>query len=419
MNSNPEQKKLEVPGTEPADPEAPARHQAMPDVVFYVWAASFTLAGFVIIASIPVSSKSDVESDNPGAIPDLGPSRYERVVKRLQSTSNPTKAARELSNGVAAALVRRGPRNLTELICRTRAEKLDKGLLSEPIKRALGEVLEARSKRAPLNCLVLGYLGERLSSGLDLYSEVETIWNEFQSFELTDELIETFVRRLRKLGGIPTNSEFTGWLQRCGLEFDHAYGRECRAILRERAPEFGMDMLSMVEKLMREHTSRSESLESQILEALSAIANRGQPKAWQSKSDPTYNLAMRIAAVFVLCRFTQSPHKQTAKEAVVKLADAANLTGRIIDRDLFERWKKTCRIAFGQKTADGAYTSEALAPNASAGEGLAKYSFESLLLDGTCTQSFGEPIWYCAVRHWRGDKEEVAVGLQDFFTQAE
>ncbi|MFB6264366.1 MAG: hypothetical protein ABEL76_12205 [Bradymonadaceae bacterium] len=408
--------KLRVPGPDEGEDE-PSRLDGTL-VISAVLSCALALGFFVYRLEV---SRHDggAEADRPEPS-ELNP--VERASRRLEK-------ATEGGDGVDAevdesffdgpnrliAAFEGGPRPAAETACRARADALASGELDERVHRTLLKIVDRRTLQAPWTCLTRLYLEGRLSRKLGVYDEIDALWSKIEAFRTSGTIAESILAGFRDRGA-PDSAAFERWVRLCGLNFQWKPGRRCRRFLRSTAPEYGSDLLEVVETHLRETDLNPTYDIPLLIHGLKHLGNRGQPAVWTIESTdelPDYDADLRIGAAFYLCRFMQAPTRQTRDSAARALGTIAGVSTRKVDLKRLPRWSLACRYAFQQ----GGKERDPKAPLlevARRDDGTPRYSVGSLVEQGKCETEETTPVWYCGARAWQG---KTIDALDDFFVK--
>lgn len=414
--------KLRVPA--PGDPEEP---ESPYDSSIVVAATVSILVGLAIfLARYPdapppgASSHSDVDSSEAGReVPTNA------VAARLRDLEDENSlkelAERDWSAAEQASAFGHGPEKVARAVCRASADELASGELDGKAAAALVSAADRRESHVPWACLLRLYLEDRLSKDLQVYDEVEAVWNKLRAFEASKALVDRLLRVWGEEGAFPDSPRFERWLRLCALNFEVGEGQVCRRTLAELAADsqqkqkYGADLLDVVETHLRE-TELNPNYDLPILiAALERLAERGQSDGWrvvETEELPDYDVDLRIAAGFYLCRMVNSPNDDVAGRAAESLSEAAGVAVRAVNEGLRTRWLEACKRAFRTGGTEEQPDAPALAVWNGEPDSEPRYELEFAVENGLCEVREGHPRWYCASLMWQGGGPE---DLLDFF----
>lgn len=423
MGDQPERLRVPDPDEVDSDPEGPLETLALAGIL----SVMFMLG--IALLSVDDNTQSGESPTPPGNLPGAG------APTAASTTSKDTPPTRELVRNLAGkheasediawtpehvdAVLRHGPRELTELACRA-VFTGDAQVEPRRFRADLLSLVDRRADHAPWSCIWRRYLEDDLPETSSLYDEIHTLWSDSaQLFRPIDPPLASVViswhpdRR-----GLPDDKRVLPWLRLCALQYDFQAATACQQVLAGLAPEQGRDLLSAIEAHLNVTDPGDNAFDLPLLiEGLGSIAEHGQPDGWrllETEAMPDYDADIRIGAAFYLCRFVNSPDTSVAERAARNLTSAAGYTPRMVNESLRKRWVKSCKLAFGSETDDGT-RAPALAVWSGDPDSQPDYTLQGAIERGDCKTDGPEPDWYCAVRQFNGNSVSE---LDDFFVQS-
>ena len=319
------------------------------------------------------------------------------------------------------AAMRRGPRKAAESACASLRPALESGKLDRRVRLELIKVVDRRAEHAPWSCLLRAYLDGDVAPDSDLYDELEEVWADFRRFEVPSKLARRLVADMRQSGDVPEADSFRRWLRLCGLHPSWGGGAQCRQLLAQIAPEEGVDLLMTAEHHLRgvSPDQLDRDLDTMVA-GVGYLARHGQHDEWLLTRgvDPVaYDTRLRKAALFLLCRFVNSPDTEVAQQAAMQLADAASVAARATNENLVRRWRATCQLAFREEDDESDSGAAALAVWTGKADDPPDYSLQSAIERGDCPPASSRPAWECGVKLWQAKEPELDLALMSFFTE--
>ncbi len=292
-----------------------------------------------------------------------------------------------------------------------------------------------RARQHAIVCPVRGYLDGLLGDDPALRAALKGLWDEYNAFMMTPQETYWLTQTLMRTRQRPQSPQFASWLRRCGMENETPHWKHCVALIRQLTPQQGRDILDMTDLHLRESPPKSAPELMELADTLGHVARYGEPNVWRTDEAqrwPSHGRDMRIAALFALCRATNSPDEAMAKVAAAKLSFAIGMVSRVGATDL-PRWRETCQIAFGRPRrdipegadADGVRTVvppqgdpiRALAVWSGVAGEAPRYDFRAVIDAGLCVLPQGRPDWACAAPLWQPKGESMFEELRDLFVE--
>lgn len=315
-----------------------------------------------------------------------------------------------------------GPGKLTEFLCERELEAMRAGEMSEGEVEALVGRVRRRSTDAPWTCLMREYLNGDLGEEA-LNEALGEAWAEVEALEGLGLSMAKAVATYREERNRPENERFYRWLRRCAIHFEYGASGECQRLGRQLAPEYGADLLEMIDEHLQEELSEAEILE--VAGALARMAKVGQPEAWKVVETaflPDYNVDFRLGSLFGLCRLMNSPDPRISREVSEYLGAVAGATSRAAREYTSYRWRETCRMAFGDPDKPqepvpmlGVVVIREFEGGREVQE--LDYSLATLIEWGHCRVEEGAPRWFCGAERWTGGAEAMHRVMGRYFTQ--
>lgn len=298
-------------------------------------------------------------------------------------------------------VVRFGKRDTAESACDARAAQFPANSVSDPMRLELVNAVDRRSESAPYACLSRLFFEDKLPQE-DLKAELNDFWTEAERFEGNERLVADTVARFRTTRQRPSHPRFTQWLRACALNVDYEAGSACQQLLHQMSPAEGSDLVLVAIKHLEENPP-PEHLPS-LVKALGNLARNGQPTTFrvvQTPELPDYDVDLRLASVFLLCRFVNSPEDDVAFGAAEQLTKTAHFGARSYDKNVLARWREGCRVAFGAKDKEN-NTMPLIAVWTGSPEDKPDYRLSTEIKDGECLLQDGYPSWHCGSKQWIG-----------------
>jgi hypothetical protein len=399
---------LEVPGPVDEDPVE------LDMVLVVAWAVCYSLAFLAIGVSTEIEWRTPM-GDSAGPVESSYD--YKQLQKEILDEDKSLEYVRDqVRESVLVGSLRHGPYRLNELICAAFVSQLEKGLLSEPMLKALRERVRAAKANAPWHCLLDLYLRDQLENVPSLRRQVESFWTKLKQEKVSKAIAIRVLKRYRQMENPPDNEQFWNWMISCGLRVKKPRGQLCREILADRAPEFGMDIMMLMERQLRDGPPEDPILE-RIIDMTAHIASDGQPAGW--RVDETvffkeYGRLIKIAAVFQLCRFLNTPEKPIRQRAARHLSNLSEIQNRRFSAEVLGRWTQACKRAFGSRSEEAHWRAPVLAVVRAKSDKTPEYSFESLIDRGHCSRNLGRPLWTCAENYWNSS-ESPSTAMRGYY----
>lgn len=310
-----------------------------------------------------------------------------------------------------------GPRDATEVVCRQYQQELSEGMMPRPMMRALLRAVSRRADDAPWTCLVDRYLHDALPDDSALSDEVVSFWRDVEWVEHHGAIMAGVVADFHGAEQRVDTEQFRQWLRRCAIAVDYGAAEACQRLIADEAPHYGADLLeTLIDHLDEDDVDeRDLRLASQ---ALTYFARYGQPLDWtieETPELPDYNVDFRLGALFLLCRFINSPDEEIREYAVEGFGRVAEVAGRPTSPHMQYRWRKSCRHAFGDAEDPPARLPMLGVVSLDGDEETVDYGMQTLIDAGYCEAEPGVPLWYCGAQHWTGGGEAIRRVLGNYF----
>lgn len=369
-----------------------------------------------IIQPAPTPTQHAARAGADNAVVDrlTGEMREQKRVAQSLDELKPSEWSKRLwTDEEIIALVRFGKRATAEAACRARSTQIAADTLSDPMRQELVKAIDRRSESAPLACLSRLYFDEKLPQA-DLAGAVDGFWKEAEAFQGNARLAWDTLDDFRQTRQRPTSSRFTHWLRLCALNMSYEASPGCQQLLYQIAPQEGTDLVATVHKHLESNPPDQEL--PVLANALGYLARNGQPSTFrvvETKELPDYNVDVRLAAIFSLCRFVNTSDEALAFAAAEELTKTARFGARAYDKKVLVRWYEGCRAAFG-------FARDEPGPLLAVWDGNIEdkpdYRLSTEVSEGHCELREGYPVWHCGSRRWTG-KGEIDTALQDFFVK--
>ncbi len=421
-----EDQKLRVP-----DPDEAEATEESHGEIFVLAAAVSLLAGLAFFLDRYEAAHAPEETTEREAATGApeGPSRDVPLADRADRLAAYTENEglddyRWRSRDVLASL-RHGPRRIAVRACRAAFRDRPDELLSGEIRGELLRIVDRRAEHVPWSCLYRVFFSERDRLQASVVDELAGIWERISSFDGASHIASRIGYGFAAETFLPEAPAFRRWARLCALNFDRPEGYGCRRLLAEVAPQQGADLLDLAEVHLRE-TDLNPTFDLPILvSGLRYLAARGQPPGWRIEETDAladYDTDLRLAAIFYLCRFVQSPTDSVATAAAGALSEVAGYGVRAGDEKMRRRWLSACRMAFGDKADET--SEEAGEPAAGSVPALAvwsgeedespQYALQATIDRGDCRVRPDHPRWYCGSAKFRGTSPDE---LTDYFVE--
>ncbi len=322
-----------------------------------------------------------------------------------------------------------GPRHASEALCErifTSPESVD----VQDFRELMADALAERAEHAPRNCLLVQWFSKRFEQEQKdrLATEVARYWAEMQSFETLSAQNAFLVNSLRQDGRLPVQQpSFVRWLRRCAVRVQDIAWLSCVEAMKGLAPHQGRDLLEMAELHLMDRADPELPLPEEhvleLTELLTMLGAQGSPDVWRIEENGpllNYDYDLRLASIFMLCRFTMSNDRVVAEAAAQGVGKIASKQVTMNDRGLW-RIRDTCRIAFGGKTHDLEVVSVPVVAEHNVPElkvldssmdEQPQYTFADLIQRGECVFERGYPLWHCGAKLWKGASGKPSDDLE-------
>lgn len=337
------------------------------------------------------------------------------------------------------AALRHGPRHVSEVTCEYILDTRNEAFAArapthhEELQREMALVLARRVEHAPRICLMAHFLHQRLPPNTSpaLGAELSSYWEDLQRFETIETQDAFLVNGLRLSQRLALQrADFLLWLRQCATSPERASWRSCVRAMHDLAPAQGSDLLELIELdlLDREAPDEppSQAHMDRLIASLRVLAIQGSPMEWRIEEHPRllrYDYDLRLASLFVLCRWSHSPQREVALDAAQAVRDVGQFAGIGSEDNLF-RTRDTCRILFGGNYHDLEIASypllvenrvPALTVVERASDETPQYSFAALIERGDCGIDNALPLWYCGARLWKGRHTDITESVKDAY----
>lgn len=356
-------------------------------------------------------TRPPVEASTPKPAPQQGAEVLDKLTGEMRAQKKSAQNldglkpselnARPWTDEEIIAVVRFGKRETAEAACTARAAQFPENTVSDPMRLELVNAVDRRSESAPYACLSRLFFEDKLPQD-DLKAEFEEFWSEAERFEGVERLVADTVTSFRTTRQRPASPRFWQWLRACALNIDYEAASACQQLLHQVSPAEGADLVLTAVKHLEE-TPPPEHLPI-LVKALGHFARNGQPSTFrtvETKELPDYDVDFRLASVFLLCRFVNSPEEDVAFGAAEQLTKTARFGARSYDKNVLARWREGCRVAFGGQEKD-----ETALPLIAVWTGnpdeKPDYRLSTEIEAGECELKDGYPSWHCGSKRWIG-----------------
>ncbi|MEZ4458650.1 MAG: hypothetical protein R3E66_02760 [bacterium] len=313
------------------------------------------------------------------------------------------------------SVVRFGKRATSEAACDARAAQFAANTVADTMRLELVKALDRRSESAPYACLSRLYFEDKLPQE-DVRTELVEFWSDAANWTGNARLVAEVLERFRTTRVRPQSPAFDRWLRACGLNFDYEANPACLQLINQLSPAQGGDLVLTAIKHMEQPGLEKDDYIN-LTGSIGRLARNGQPPAFkvtQTPALPDYDVDFRQAAVFLLCRFTNSPDDDIAFAAAEELTKTAHFAARSYDRNVLLRWREGCRLAF---TGESENVPNALLGVWNGEEGTPPdYRLSTEVAGGYCAVEEGYPSWYCGSKLFLG-KGPLDKALEDVFVK--
>lgn len=309
-----------------------------------------------------------------------------------------------------------GPSKASELACSAILDQIKDNSLSKNIYFELEKSLDRRSFNAPWQCIVKALLDQKLPES-SLKDEAESFFQELEKMDKQSDLAAILVDGYRKQRKRPSSPRFYRWIRRCAFHTSFPASRNCQQLLKTLSPKYGRDILeSMQYSFAEDRLEKGDYLAA--IRALHQWVKHGQPQHWnikKSKMLPDYEVDFKIASVLSLCKFTISSDADIRREAIIALADNANIGTQVDEKMNTFRWRSTCHYLFGGTEEDEFLVNLFSYFNASTNE--THYDLNFITKNGYCDIKEEYPAWHCAIDAWIHEDKAISDALSDSFVE--
>lgn len=319
-----------------------------------------------------------------------------------------------------------GPRSASEQACDYLSDNIVTGQLTRDVERPLRQSVARLGDSAPYGCLLRLYLEQGLPSDSELTHEVERFWNSIAALDDHGDVMASVVEHFQR-NSAPDAGMFDHWLRRCALAVDdYPAAPQCRQLVQQRHPQINDPLELVLAHLSTPGISSTQfndefAFDFEIAtDVLTHLARYGQPDDWkiaETEVLPNYDADIRLASTFQLCRLMNAPHDEIQAHAAAGLGYIAEVADRPHNPYMPYRWRKTCRLAFGDLDAPQGDVPLLGVASHDGDDTTVDYGLGALIEHELCDQYDGYPSWYCGAEAWTGDEESLRQAMGMHFAE--